>query len=204
MPITIAILGYSIAATIVFTYVAFTGEYAVAGYGAATRIEQVVLLPVLGINTAIISIIAQNIGAKYYDRVKQSYFTSVKYGLIIMLASGVLVFVTADLMPKFFSSNTEVIEYGSMYLKISAFILPAYPIFFLSNGFFMALKKSEKAMINNILRNVLVPFLSYYIASSIDADFKTFFYIWAILQWLISILLFFYVKYYINNKLTTG
>ena len=42
MPITIAILGYSIAATIVFTYVAFTGEYAVAGYGAATRIEQVV------------------------------------------------------------------------------------------------------------------------------------------------------------------
>ena len=39
----------------------------------------------------------------------------------------------------------------------------------------MALKKSEKAMINNILRNVLVPFLSYYIARSIDADFKTFF-----------------------------
>ena len=99
-----------------------------------------------------------------------------------MLASGVLVFVTADLMPKFFSSNTDVIEYGSMYLKISAFILPAYPIFFLSNGFFMALKKSEKAMINNILRNVLVPFLSYYIARSIDADFRTFFYIWAILQ----------------------
>ncbi|GIS77063.1 MAG: hypothetical protein CM1200mP13_04220 [Candidatus Pelagibacterales bacterium] len=42
------------------------GEYAVAGYGSATRIEQVVLLPILGINTAIISIIAQNIGAKYY------------------------------------------------------------------------------------------------------------------------------------------
>ncbi len=37
------------------------------GYGSATRIEQVVLLPILGINTAIISIIAQNIGAKYYD-----------------------------------------------------------------------------------------------------------------------------------------
>ena len=146
----------------------------------------------------------RNIGAQYYERVKQYYFTSVKYGLIIMLASGVLVFATSDLMPKFFSSNSEVIEYGSMYLKISAFILPAYPIFFLSNGFFMALKKSEKAMINNILRNVLVPFLSYYIARSIDADFKTFFYIWAILQWLISILLFFYVKYYINNKLTTG
>ena len=201
MPITIAILGYSIAATVVFTYVGLFGEYAVAGYGSATRIEQVVLLPILGINTAIISIIAQNIGAKYYDRVEQSYFTSIKYGLIIMLIAGVVIFISADIVPKFFSSNPEVIMHGSMYLKISAFILPAYPIFFLSNGFFMALKKSEKAMVNNIARNVLVPVLSFYIAKYINADFKTFFYIWAIFQWLISLMLLFYVKYYIKHKL---
>ncbi len=201
MPITIAILGYSIAATIVFTYVGFFGEYAVAGYGSATRIEQVVLLPILGINTAIISIIAQNIGAKYYYRVEQSYFTSIKYGLFIMLIAGVVIFISADIVPKFFSSNPEVIMHGSMYLKISAFILPAYPIFFLSNGFFMALKKSEKAMINNIGRNVIVPVLSFYIAKYLNADFKTFFYIWAIFQWLISLMLLFYVKYYIKHKL---
>ena len=201
MPITIAILGYSIAATIVFTYVGLFGEYAVAGYGSATRIEQVVLLPILGINTAIISIIAQNIGAKYYDRVEQSYFTSIKYGLIIMLIAGVVIFISADFVPKFFSSNPEVIMHGSMYLKISAFILPAYPIFFLSNGFFMALKKSEKAMVNNIARNVIVPVLSFYIAKYLNADFKTFFYIWAIFQWLISLMLLFYVKYYIKYKL---
>ncbi len=201
MPITIAILGYSIAATIVFTYVGLFGEYAVAGYGSATRIEQVVLLPILGINTAIISIIAQNIGAKYYDRVEQSYFTSIKYGLFIMLIAGVVIFISADIVPKFFSSNSEVIMYGSMYLKISAFILPAYPIFFLSNGFFMALKKSEKAMVNNIARNVIVPVLSFYIAKYLNADFKTFFYIWAIFQWLISLMLLFYVKYYIKHKL---
>ena len=202
MPITIAILGYSVAATIVFTYVGLFGEYAVAGYGSATRIEQVLLLPVLGINTAIISIIAQNIGAKYYDRVEQSYFTSIKYGLFIMLIAGVVIFISADIVPKFFSSNPEVIMHGSMYLKISAFILPAYPIFFLSNGFFMALKKSEKAMLNNIVRNVVVPILSFYIARFIDADFKTFFYIWAIFQWLISLILLFYVKYYIKHQLS--
>ena len=201
MPITIAILGYSIAATIVFTYVGLFGEYAVAGYGSATRIEQVVLLPILGINTAIISIIAQNIGAKYYDRVEQSYFTSIKYGLFIMLIAGVVIFISADIVPKFFSSNPDVIMHGSMYLKISAFILPAYPIFFLSNGFFMALKKSEKAMVNNIARNVIVPVLSFYIAKYLNADFKTFFYIWAIFQWLISLMLLFYVKYYIKHKL---
>ncbi len=203
MPITVAILGYSVAAAIVFTYVGFSSEYAVAGYGSATRIEQVVLLPILGINTAIISIIAQNIGAKQYKRVEQSYFTSVRYGLYLMLFSGAIVYLTADIIPRFFSSNSDVIAYGSMYLKISAFILPAYPIFFLSNGLFMALKKSEKAMLNNIIRNVIVPILSFYIARNINADFKTFFYIWAIFQWSISIILFFYVKYYIKKKLAS-
>ena len=201
MPIALAIFGYSIAAIIVFSFVGLSGEYAVAGYGAATRIEQVVLLPILGINTAIISIIAQNIGAKFLNRVENTYFVSIKYGIFLMIIAGILVFSLADVVPKFFSSNTEVILYGSMYLKISAIILPAYPIFFLSNGFFMALKRSGKAMINNIIRNVIVPILSFYIAKSLNADFKTFFYIWAIFQWIISLLLFLYVKYYINNKL---
>ncbi len=67
MPITVSICGYALAAAIIFTYVGQSGEYAAAGYGAGTRIEQVVLLPILGINTAIISIIAQNYGAKNFN-----------------------------------------------------------------------------------------------------------------------------------------
>ena len=108
MPITIAISGYSIAASIVYTYIGLSGEYAVAGYGAATRIEQVVLLPILGINTAIISIIAQNYGANYFDRVKETYFISIKYGLYIMIFSGVLIYITADIVPILFSNNLQI------------------------------------------------------------------------------------------------
>ena len=201
MPISIAICGYAVAATFIFTYVGQTSELAVAGYGAATRIEQVVLLPILGINTAIISIIAQNFGANNFDRVKETYFVSVKYGLILMIFSGVLVYLTADLVPRFFSSNEVVLEYGRRYLKIAAFILPAYPIFFLSNGFFMGLKKSNYAMINNMLRNVLVPICVFYLAKYLSADFDTFFWLWFIFQWTLSILLFSYVSYYIKKKL---
>ena len=201
MPISIAICGYAVAATFIFTYVGQTSELAVAGYGAATRIEQVVLLPILGINTAIISIIAQNFGANNFDRVKETYFVSVKYGLILMIFSGALVYLTADLVPRFFSSNEVVLEYGRRYLKIAAFILPAYPIFFLSNGFFMGLKKSNYAMINNMMRNVLVPICVFYLAKYLSADFDTFFWLWFIFQWTLSILLFSYVSYYIKKKL---
>ena len=201
MPITIAICGYAVASSIVFTYLGSSGEYAVAGYGSATRIEQVFLLPVLGINTAIISIIAQNYGAQFFERVKETYFTSIKYGLFIMSISGVIIFLSANIIPTFFSNNLEVINYGSKYLKISAFIIPAYPIFFLSNGFFMALKKSEIAMLNNVIRNVLLPISVFYLARNLKADFNTFFWIWAILNWTVSLSLFLFVKYFIKNLL---
>ena len=201
MPITIAISGYSIAASIVFTYIGLSSEYAVAGYGAATRIEQVVLLPILGINTAIISIIAQNYGANLFDRVKETYFVSIKYGLFIMIISGIFVYITAEIVPTFFSNNPEELDYSTRYLKISAFILPAYPIFFLSNGFFMALKKSENAMLNNVLRNVLVPITVFYLAKYLSADFNSFFWLWAAFQWTLSLLLLLFVIYFIKYRL---
>ena len=201
MPITIAICGYAVASSIIFTYIGFSGEYAVAGYGSATRIEQVFLLPVLGINTAIITIIAQNYGAKYIARVKETYFTSIKYGVSIMVISGIIIFLSADVIPTFFSNNPDVISYGSKYLKISAFIIPAYPIFFLSNGFFMSLKKSEIAMLNNILRNVLIPITVFYLARYFSANFNTFFWIWAVINWIVSLSLLLFVKYFINNLL---
>ena len=201
MPITVSICGYALAAAIIFTYVGQSGEYAVAGYGVGTRIEQVVLLPILGINTAIISIIAQNYGANNLVRIKETYFTAIKYAFIIMITAGTLVFLSASVITSFFSSDPEVIEYGKRYLKISAFVLPAYPVFFLSNGFFMALKKSENAMISNFFRNVLNPIVVFYIAKYIDASFEVFFWIWVGINWFFSISYFLIVTYYFKTRL---
>ena len=201
MPITVSICGYALAAAIIFTYVGQSGEYAVAGYGVGTRIEQVVLLPILGINTAIISIIAQNYGANKLVRIKETYFTAIKYAFIIMVTAGVLVFLSAGVITSFFSNDPEVIEYGKRYLKISAFVLPAYPVFFLSNGFFMALKKSENAMISNFFRNVLNPIVVFYISKHINASFETFFWIWVGINWFFSISYFFVVIYYFKVRL---
>ena len=201
MPISVSICGYALAAAIIFTYVGQSGEYAVAGYGVGTRIEQVVLLPILGINTAIISIIAQNYGANNFVRIKETYFTAIKYAFIIMITAGTLVFLSASVITGFFSNDPEVIEYGKRYLKISAFVLPAYPVFFLSNGFFMALKKSENAMISNFFRNVLNPIAVFYIAKHINASFETFFWIWVGINWFFSISYFFIIIYYFKIKL---
>ena len=60
---------------------------------------------------------------------------------------------------------------------------------------------SEFAMVNNMMRNVLVPICVFYLAKYLSADFDTFFWLWFVFQWTLSVLLFTYVSYYIKKKL---
>ena len=201
MPIIISICGYSIASAIVFKYAGLSGEYAAAGYGAGTKIEQVVLLPILGINTAIITIIAQNFGARNILRIKETYFQAIKYAFIIMIISSFIIYFGAEIITKLFSKDLEVVEFGKLYLEISAFVLPAYPIFFLSNGFFMALKKAENALIANICRNGIFPFVVFYTAIYFNSDFSEFFWLWVIFNWIFSLMYLGYTYFYLSYKL---
>ena len=153
----------------------------------------------LGLNTAIISIIGQNYGSKNYTRVKQSYFKAVLYGFNIMIISGLVIFFSADRIVSIFSDNQEVIKYGTLYLKISALIFPAYPIFFISNGFFMAIKKSSYSMYLNVIRNVLLPIPTILVANFFDGGFDTFFWSYCFFNWVYVICLFIFVTSYIKK-----
>jgi len=200
-PISVALLLISVGNFIILSFIGVFGEFATAGYGSAARFEQILLLPVLGLNTAIISIIGQNFGSKNYLRVKESYFKAVIYGFTLMIISGLIIFVSADRIISIFSNNQEVINYGSSYLKISALIFPAYPIFFISNGFFMAIKKSSYSMYLNIIRNVILPIPTIIVAKSFDGGFDTFFWSYCFFNWLYVICLFIYVISYIRKNL---
>ena len=201
MPIVVSIFAYSFTAGVILTYISQSGEYAVAGYGAGTRIEQVVLLPSLGINTAIISIISQNYGSKNILRVKETYFFSLKFAFFLMFLSGMFLFFASEFIISFFSNEVNVIEFGSKYLKICAFILPTYPIFFLSNGLLIAIKKGEYAMLSNLFRNGINPILVFIYAKYLNASFVIFFYIWAIINWIFSGFYFLIIILFLKKKL---
>jgi len=200
-PISAALLLISVGNFIILTYIGVFGEYATAGYGSAARFEQILLLPVLGLNTAIISIIGQNFGAKNFFRVKESYFKAIKYGFSLMIISGLIIFISADQIVSLFSKNESVINFGTSYLKISALIFPAYPIFFISNGFFMAIKKSSYSMYLNIIRNVILPIPTIFVAQLFDGGYTDFFWSYCFFNWLYVICLLIFVVIYIKKNL---
>ena len=54
----------SVGVFIILFFIGQYGDLAIAGYGTAIRYEQLYLLPILGLNTAVLSIVGQNFGAK--------------------------------------------------------------------------------------------------------------------------------------------
>ena len=70
--------------SLILTYfVSHYGMYAVAGFGIGYRVEQLMLLPALGLSTAVLSLVSNNYGAKKYDRVIETVKISIKYGFFI-------------------------------------------------------------------------------------------------------------------------
>ena len=179
---------------ITFTHQCF-GDRAIAGYGSAVRFEHLFSLPVIGLNTAVISIAGQNFGARRYDRIKEVYFSAIFIGFIIMCLSGLLIFIFAEKIISIFSTDLEVIKYGATYLKISAFIGPIYPVFFISHALFTALKKTYIIFYSNLFRMVILPFIIVWLILNImDGYFQDVFYGILLMNWVFGLIMFFIAR----------
>ena len=74
----------SVGIFIILFFIGQYGDLALAGYGTAIRYEQLYLLPVLGLNTAVLSMVGQNFGAKKFNRVNEIYNKALLFGCTFM------------------------------------------------------------------------------------------------------------------------
>ena len=195
MPITFALFLVASGSYILLSFISTFGDQAIAGYGAAVRFEHLFSLPVIGLNTAVISIAGQNFGARRYDRVKEVYFKSIIIGIIIMIIAGIMIYVFSDHIVRIFSDDLEVINYGSNYLKIAAFIGPIYPVFFISHALFTSLKKTFLIFYSNLFRMVIFPFcIVWLVLNVMNGYFQDIFYGLLIMNWLFGLVMLFIAR----------
>jgi len=196
MPITFALFLVAIGSYILLFFISDFGDYAIAGYGAAVRFEHIFTLPVIGLNTAVISIAGQNFGARRYDRIHEVYSKAILIGVLIMIFSGFVIFLLSEIIISIFSNNAEVIKFGSNYLKIAAFIGPIYPVFFISHALFTALKKTYLIFYSNLFRVVIFPFIiAWYILNIMNGYFNQIFYGLLVMNWIFGFLILFVARY---------
>jgi len=144
-------------------YLQFYGQVSVAAFGVGTRIEQMALLPAIGLNAAIVSIVGQNNGAGYMDRVQETMKLSVKYGIYLIGASSILMYVLARPLVDLFTNDPEVIEVGTTYTRIMALIQWAYVMTFTHTGFLQAIKRPLYGFIESIIRKIVLPLGIFYV-----------------------------------------
>lgn len=140
----------------------YAGDVTIAAYGAAVRIEQLALLPALGLNTAALTITGQNYGAKKYERIVKTYKKCMLYGVIIMTTGMAVIYPAAAILVRIFNQNPEVIQAGTAYLRIEFLCFNTYILMNISISLLQGLKRPGIAIYVGLYRQIVMPVIVFY------------------------------------------
>jgi len=199
VPVMFSMLFIGVGIFNILYFIGQFGDLATAGYGAALRVEQVFLLPVIGLNTAVLSIGGQNFGAKAYDRIRELYTKALIFGSSFMAIAGIIIFFGAEFFVSLFTDNQEAVSSGAIYLKVAALIGPIYPVFFITTAVFQAVKKPLYSLYLSILRLTAFPFLSlWYVINIRGGSYEDIFYTIMATNWVMGVVVLIFIGYFLN------
>ncbi len=198
LPASLNMLTMAIGSLILTYFVAHYGMQAVAGYGVGFRVEQIMLLPALGLNTAVLTLVSNNYGAKKYDRVILTLKTALKYGFIISTIGILILTIFGKLIISQFDSNETVINFGLDYLLIEIWIFYAYIVLFVCVSTLQGIKQPKMILYIGLYRQIVAKLIvAYIIVKVFELDYI---YLWfGILFMIYSAAIFAY--FYTNSLL---
>lgn len=164
-PAAMNMMTVSIGIFVITWYVARFGEQAVAAYGIGTRIEQIALLPVMGLNISTLALTSQNYGAGRIDRIRETVQVSLRYGFMIALTGTLLVLLFRKELMGVFTRDNAVVAIGSGFLSIEAFVFPAYVLLYINISAMQGIKLPVFGLLIGLYRQLAGPLLLFHLLS---------------------------------------
>jgi len=121
IPTTLSSVLAPLSAMVVIKIVAGFGEAAVAAVGVASRIEMFAFMIPMTVGMSLVPFVAQNYGAKRFDRIKAVRKGTIFFALIFGFIIALVFLVIARPLGKLFSSDPEVISILVRYIYITCF-----------------------------------------------------------------------------------
>lgn len=149
---------------VVYTIIRPFGPAAQAGFGIGARVTQALFLPAVALAFAVGPIVGQNFGGRRADRVRQTVFAAIGLTTALMVLITLVTWVAAPQMIRAFSSDPGVIDYGSEYLAIIAFVFVASGIVFSSSSVFQGLGNTVPPLLTTASRLLLFALPSLWMA----------------------------------------
>ena len=106
--------------------VAIFGSAPIAAYTIAIRMIEFAFLPAWGLGNATATLVGQNLGANKPDRAEQVVWRATRYNTIFMTVIGIVSIIFAPVIVGWFSSDPEILQYGTSCLRILGFGYPLY------------------------------------------------------------------------------
>ena len=113
---------------VVMRIVALYGSAPIAAYTIALRLIEFAFLPAWGLGNASATLVGQNLGAGRPDRAEESVWCASKYNAIFMSILGLASVALAPQIVELFSSEAEVIRYGTSCIRILGIGYPMYAV----------------------------------------------------------------------------
>ncbi len=142
-------------ALIVYAIIRPFGAAAQAGFGVGGRVMQALFLPVMALSFAVGPMVGQNFGGRRADRVRQAVFATIGLASAIMVVLAVVVWLTAPALIRGFSTDADVIAYGSEFLTIACVNFLASGIVFSSSSVFQGIGNTVPPLLSTASRLVL-------------------------------------------------
>jgi putative MATE family efflux protein len=143
----------------------YGGTHTLAAYGVAIRIEQLALVPAVGINVAVISLVGRSFGAKSIDRIYAVWKRATIIGLIIMGAGVLLIVPFAPYLIAIFDNTDKVVDAGTRYLRIEAFAFFSYIFLNVGVAMLQGVKHPAFALYIGIFRQIVPIGLFYFLGT---------------------------------------
>ena len=128
------------------------GEDAVAAYGVGFRLQQLLLLPVIGLTTALLPLTAQNIGADQPDRVRRAVRITVLAALAFVALGAVVIWTAAAPLVSIFNDDAAVVDHAVTYLRILSGALPFFVVIFVAQNLLQGLEKPQWPLVVGLWR----------------------------------------------------
>lgn len=117
------------------------GEQVVAAYGVGLRLQQLLLLPVIGLTTALLPLTAQNRGADQPDRIRQAIqqVAAIAFGFVGL--SIILIWLAAEPIARLFNDEDAVVSNVVAYLRVLSGALPFFAVVFIAQNVLQGFKR---------------------------------------------------------------
>jgi len=146
---------------IITYFVADYGKEAVAAFGVGMRIEQIFLMPVVGLSVATLAIVSQNNGAKAYDRITPTVNLALLYGFIISALAVIAFFSIGEDIAALLTSDPLVIAQSVLYLQICGFAFFGFVMIFIYISMLQGLQKPSVIFPISLYRQIVAPLILF-------------------------------------------